>query len=301
MDQISYKALYRTENKLGYNGKELQNKEFSGNGGSGLEWYDYGARMYDQQVGRWHVVDALAEKMLYSSPYAYAANNPVYFIDPDGNEIIVHYQDGEEKRSISLKSLKDIEKLKGIKNDFVQKMYKTLNYLKGEELVGNALGSKYVVNVRFEKESPGVFSGKRGKDDLRLAYDPNIGTMNVDDSEVGKKQVDMKQSDKIQTPALGFLHELDHFMEWTKDEGITQSKNKGLDAGPYDNEEEKRVITGTEAAAARRLNEYPRTNHSGIPVRTNGPTSRQFVGYPLRFQQQLEIKRALQIETKGQK
>lgn len=64
-----------------YNGKELDRK-------GGLDWYDYGARMYDPVLGRWHVADPMSEKNYSITPYGYCLNNPVKHIDPDGKQVI---------------------------------------------------------------------------------------------------------------------------------------------------------------------------------------------------------------------
>ena len=60
-----------------YNGKELQ-EDF------GLDWYDYGARFYDAQLARFHTVDPKAEELSFQSLYVYANNNPILFVDLNG-------------------------------------------------------------------------------------------------------------------------------------------------------------------------------------------------------------------------
>ena len=100
-----------------YNGKELDTKK-------GLNWYDYGARHYDAALGRWLVVDPLAEKYYSTSAYGYCLNNPIKYVDPNGlSTWVMQNEDGtyrivggdlkDKDRNIYIYSIQDGQMVRG--------------------------------------------------------------------------------------------------------------------------------------------------------------------------------------------
>jgi RHS repeat-associated protein len=67
-------------NRWKYNGKELEAE---------TKWSDYGARHYDAQIGRFHKIDRFAEKYYDLTPYHYCANNPIRYVDVNGDSIFI--------------------------------------------------------------------------------------------------------------------------------------------------------------------------------------------------------------------
>ncbi len=69
-------AIFGNWSSYKFGGKELQE--------TGM--FDFGARFYMPDLGRWGVIDPLAETSRRFTPYNYAYNNPISFIDPDGRK-----------------------------------------------------------------------------------------------------------------------------------------------------------------------------------------------------------------------
>ncbi|MCE2504171.1 MAG: RHS repeat-associated core domain-containing protein [Chlorobi bacterium] len=89
--------------RYGFNGMEMDNevKENPTTGTSGVgNHYDYGARGYDPRSGRWWSVDPLFKKYPSISSYTYVANNPIFYVDPDGRKIKVHREKAEDGKEM---------------------------------------------------------------------------------------------------------------------------------------------------------------------------------------------------------
>ncbi len=89
----SFKREGELENNFLFSGKERQDE-------LGIDWYDYGARMFAPDIARWNGVDASAENYVNQSPYHYAGNNPVKFVDFDGNDYGVKVDRGNKTITI---------------------------------------------------------------------------------------------------------------------------------------------------------------------------------------------------------
>jgi len=70
-------------NRWKYNGKETQTT-------GEVNWLDYGARMYDEVIGRWTKPDPMSEKYYGTSDYVYCIDIPVIFCDPTGRTIWIY-------------------------------------------------------------------------------------------------------------------------------------------------------------------------------------------------------------------
>ena len=182
MNQENYFASSVLSNKYLYNNKELQDDELAGNS---LGWYDYGARMYDPELGRFHTQDRFAEKYLNFSPYQYAANNPILNIDINGDSVNVAnlyaMENGEYLNSTQIKSFEVWASTKAGRQyilDHAQKGFELQGVYQTDlkiEAISDGKSHSKGVDVSFgvkKQESSGNTNRQIGGDDrLKLAFD----------------------------------------------------------------------------------------------------------------------------------
>jgi RHS repeat-associated protein len=187
--QFNQASIGNPSNKYLYNGKEIQEE---------TDWYDYGARMYDPVVGRFFTQDRFAEMYLDFTPYQYGANNPILYIDVNGDSISVaeQYRDlfnkalqsvfGENTSNFSYSS-SNMLIYNGDKKNLTKKQkkaFKGLNKIMGEEKTTSVVfeNSTTVYGTTYNASNYGGGVSIMPENSNTILVDPNVSTsMNVNE------------------------------------------------------------------------------------------------------------------------
>ncbi len=190
-------ATTAPENKYQFNGKEL-NEEM------GINWVDFGNRWQDPALGRFMTIDRFAEKYYALTPYGYAANNPILFIDVNGDSINVS--------DLREKSPDDYEKLEA---DL-------------EKITGLILSADDDGNLTYEVPEGKLEGSKRARKMLMKAID-NKETVNAKDNRGMGSNVPMESADSEKQNELNFdFDQVDAFVKGTSTDLNPQTYGSGM-------------------------------------------------------------------------
>ena len=222
-------------------------------------------------------IDPLCEKYYWISPYAYVANNPLKYIDPDGRDIWIYYKDNEGNKQYFV--FNGSNHADAPQNNFVSDFLVAYDYnvanKGGQNMKEAATNGGITVKLRESVSVEGSYSG----------YNKTTGeyTETVWDSKAAEKTTD----GHTMSPATVLEHEIGHSISSINKPSEHLVRSKTADS-KYGNMEEKRVIGNIEAQQAQKNGEYPsgyvRPNHESTTVSVNTPiTNGVFRVKPIQF------------------
>jgi RHS repeat-associated protein len=265
-----------------------------------------GARLYDSEIGRFLGVDPMAGKYKSWSPYNYVVGNPIFYTDPNGEDIRIHYQEEvtDDDGNVTLKD-RYVNYTIGMGytgNSFVDDVIKSLNWLvdKGADvadIIDDIAGNGAADVVIMHPDTPGlpwearkqrtVFSGSIDGTDNTVSdkvrngqatvlFSPREGLEYWPGSDPSGMVMMLKGPMGRRSPAEGLLHELGHAQQFYGDP-FGHAFNSTQKDKQYSKREERRVIENIEnpAAAILRpgLEGNSRPHHGGRYYNVSSPTS----------------------------
>ncbi len=214
---------------------------------SGLYYFE--ARYYSSDAGTFQSRDPKFEQYFWLSPYAYCANNPVVFVDPDGRKIVF---------------------AKGTTPEFKTAFKSAIQHLNKNKVGGIA--------SHLEKSRTTYYIAETTGEDTR--FSPSTQTVYWNPS------LGLETDEGVTlSPTTALNHELGHALildlsfEAGKMKEYNAERNSGSDPD-YGTKNERYVITRIEQITAKALGEIKdgqvtRKNHGGIFIETESPTSNQ--------------------------
>jgi RHS repeat-associated protein len=213
---MTYRSSERSgfvTNKFLYNEKELQTD-------LDLDWYDYGARMYDATLGRFHVIDRFGEKYYDFTSFQYGANNPIKYIDVNGDSILLrhqgenimyknggHYWAGTNKSYDGKALIKKGIKAGNLKG-FVGKTLNALNDIKS----GGSVGADLISNLENNSAYTTIRKGKNGALGTSVDWSPSNTSGGLD-----------VNGGTSRPSFIGLAHELAHSWDLISDGKVNQN------------------------------------------------------------------------------
>lgn len=229
------------KNRYLYNSKELQDDKMTS---EALTWYDYGARFYDPQIGRFHTVDPKAYKFFSTSPFSYCADNPMSRIDPNGKEWIIstwtdkkgktHYDIYLTAVIVNESNDKNINN-KQLENSTRAEMYRVFGHVKNvnflldlrtEKNISEVKGKEHIIHIvnpnhekLYQFEKNGVKNYAPASGDLPFRNNP-AGLNVYISSELAKETIDAYYYDNgagyggNKGNARSISHEFGHTAGW---------------------------------------------------------------------------------------
>ena len=189
--------------RYAFGGMEID-PEVSGEGNS----YDFGARIYNPRTARWNSVDDKGGLYYSSTPYCFAGNNPIAFVDNDGNIIEPHGSKRYTKTMIN-----ELQKLTDLQLRYDTKT-KTIGYIMPKDVavprtVGNSLvmalinspNSVHVMNTKSFTE----YAAKHGGIPGNIGTNPFSAYQLAENGDVMEKVNSTNTAQKIGDNAIVHL------------------------------------------------------------------------------------------------